>query len=103
MSADISPQTPSSGERDWPAGAADKIVEVVGQIKGQTIRPVKSASRTVVYGLVIAIVAIAIVVLVFIALFRVTDTLLGEMYLAYLVWGLLCTIVGLVLWSKRTA
>ncbi|MCH7787882.1 MAG: hypothetical protein IH940_00395 [Acidobacteria bacterium] len=103
MSENSSPETSSADEHDWPAEAADKIVDLVGQVKGKTTRPAMLAARSLVYGIVLVIVALSIAVLLLVALFRITDYLPGDVYWAYLVWGVLFTTVGLVLWSKRPA
>jgi hypothetical protein len=103
MSEDLTPQSSNAGDRDWPAEAADKIVDIVDQVKDRTTRPTMMAAHGIVYGIVLAMVGVALVILLLIALFRMTTFLPGEVYWAYLGWGVVLTIVGLVLWSKRSA
>ncbi len=90
-----------AGERDWPAEAADRIVDTVDQVRVKTTRPAILAARVIVYGIVLGMVGLAIAVLLIITLFRLSSYLPGEIYWAYFGWGVLFTILGMVLWSKR--
>ncbi|MGY6500777.1 MAG: hypothetical protein ACXIVQ_07810 [Acidimicrobiales bacterium] len=92
--------TPLTG--DWPAQAADAIVDLVATVRDRTVTPLLTVVRGVVYGLVIMMAAVAAVVLLLIATIRLLDIALpGEVWSAYLLLGSVFTVVGLVLWSKR--
>ena len=99
------PQAATSG--DWPAQAADAIVCVVGQVRDKTTGPAITAARGVVYGLLAALLGATAGVLLAIAAVRALDELIEEIvdsretWAAHAVVGLLFTVVGLFLWSKR--
>ena len=87
---------------DWPAQAADAVVDLVGAVRDRTIGPIMLVARALVYGILVLVLATVAVVLLVIALVRVTDWLVpGEVWSAYLVLGSLFTAGGLVLWSMR--
>ena len=96
-----------SGE-DWPAQVADSIENFVGTVRDKTTGPLLAIARAVVYGTFVAVVGLAALVLMVITLVRFVDSYLpdsvfGEehMWATYLLLGLLFTIAGLVLWSRR--
>jgi drug/metabolite transporter (DMT)-like permease len=93
---------PSPAEGDWTVQATDTVVDLVGQVRDKTTGPLLTAARGVVYGIVVVILAVAVVVLLSIALLRFTDGYLpGGVWAAYFVVGAVFTIVGFVLWSQR--
>jgi hypothetical protein len=96
-------------EDDWPTQAADTIERVVGQVRDKTTGPALTASRAVVYGLFAGIVGVAAVIVLAIGAVRAIDAYLpdavfGETHTwaAHLVVGLVFTLAGLLLWSRRT-
>jgi hypothetical protein len=96
-----------SGE-DWPAQVADSIENFVGTVRDKTTGPLLSIAHAVVYGTFEAVVGLAAHDLREIALVRFVDSYLpdsvfGEehVWATYLLLGLLFTIAGLVLWSRR--
>lgn len=101
------PQTGTGA--DWPTEAADLIVRVVGQVRDKTTGPAITAARGVVYGLLAAFLGGTAGILVAIAAVRGLDEGIEELagsretWAAHGVVGLLFTIAGLVLWSKRRA
>lgn len=89
---------------DWPAQTADTIERVVGSIRSKTADPVERIARVVVYGLLAAVLGVAVLVLFTIAAVRFVDVYLpGEVWSAHLLVGVLLTVLGLVLWSKRAS
>ena len=89
---------------DWPAQAADTIERVVGTIRSKTADPVERVARVLVYGLLAAILGIAVLVLFTIAAVRFINAYLpGDVWAAHLLLGVLFTVAGLVLWSKRVS
>jgi hypothetical protein len=103
----VSPPSARAGERspltgDWPAQAADAVVDLVGAVRDRTLGPIMLVARALVYGILVMVLATVAVVLLVIALVRVTDWLVpGEVWSAYLVLGALFTAGGLVMWSLR--
>lgn len=55
---------------DWPAQAADKIVETVDTVRVKTTRPALVAARAVVFGLAAGIIGVVAVVLLLIMAIR---------------------------------
>ncbi|QXC59832.1 hypothetical protein KSP35_15805 [Aquihabitans sp. G128] len=47
---------------EWPAQAADKIVETISTVRDKTTKPALTAARGLVYGLLAAIVGIVAVI-----------------------------------------
>lgn len=103
------PESSNGGSTDWPARAADQIVDIVGSIRDKTTGPALKASRAVVYGLASVFIGVAAAVLLAVGLVRfvnvyLPDAVVGErhMWASYLLIGILFTGVGFFLWSKRT-
>jgi ABC-type nickel/cobalt efflux system permease component RcnA len=94
---------------DWPTQATDMIVKVVGQVRDKTTGPALTVARGLVYGLLAALLGSMVAVLVAIAAVRALDEIIEgitdsrETWLAHGIVGLVFTLVGLVLWSKRRA
>jgi hypothetical protein len=96
---------PATG--DWTVRAADTVDNVVGIVRDKAVAPVTTITRWVVFGLLAAIVGLAVLVLLSIMLVR-----LGVVYLPFdpparRVWiteaalgGIFC-LGGLFLWRKR--
>ncbi len=92
------PVPPLSG--DWPAQAADAVVNVVSTIRDRSVAPLQTVARGIVYGLIIATLAILATGLVVVGLLRLLDNWL-ETWAVYLILGVVFTALGLFLWSKR--
>jgi hypothetical protein len=87
---------------DWPAQAADRVVGLVDSVRNKTTVPLTTAARGVVYGLLAAVMGIAVVLFLAITSVRVLNVYLpGDVWAAHLVVGTLFTLVGFFLWSKR--
>ena len=96
-------EPPATLPDDWPARAADTVVRVVDQVRSKTTRPAILVSRVLVYGFVITFIALTLLVLLLIGLFRFTMLGGGEVYWRYFGWGAVLFLVGALLWSKRVA
>jgi drug/metabolite transporter (DMT)-like permease len=87
---------------DWPAQAADAVVDLVGTVRDRAVEPLLTVVRALVYGIVIVVTATIAVVLVIVALIRGLDLLIpGEVWSAYLVLGAIFTLSGMWFWSRR--
>ena len=87
---------------EWPAHAADRVVSAVDAIRDKTTVPLTTVARALVFGLVAGVLGVGVVVLLAIGAVRAVDAYLpGEVWAAHLLIGLLFTVVGLYLWSKR--
>lgn len=109
-------ETPSPTEAtspltgDWPAQAADAVVDLVETVRDRTIGPLLMVVRALVYGIIIIVVATMAIVLLGIGAFRVVDSYLpaqlvglpaDEVWPSYLFLGLLFTIAGMTCWRFR--
>ncbi len=103
---DATPSSASDGA-DWPAQAADTIVRLVDQVRSKTAGPAITAARGIVYGLLAGLLGAMAAVLAAIIAIRLldeaTEGIFGsrETWIAYLAIGLLFSIGGWLLWSKR--
>ena len=95
---------------DWPAQAADAIERVVGSVRDKTTGPAITVARGVVYGTFALLVGTMVGVLLAVAAVRALDAYLPSavfgdehVWAAHGIVGLLFTVSGMVLWSKRTA
>ena len=93
---------------NWAADLADTIERVVGTVRERTTKPLVTASRGVVFGLLAGILGITAVVLLIIVLTRVTQALLDiwfrhemSVYLSYFIIGGIICLGGLFVLSKR--
>jgi hypothetical protein len=93
---------------NWAADLADTIERVVGSVRERTTKPLVTASRGVVFGLLAGILSITAVVLLIIVLTRATQALLDiwfrhemSVYLSYFIIGGIICLGGLFVLSKR--
>lgn len=91
-------------QHEWPAQAADLVVDVVDRVSSATTGPILTVARGLVYGLAALILGGALLVLVVIALIRGLDVAIpGDVWIVYTGLGALFTLVGMFAWSKRRA
>ncbi len=96
------PARPGVVPADWPAQAADTIVETVDKVRDKTTRPAQIAARAVVYGLLAVVVGSIAVVLLLIGLIRALDNWApGEIWTKYTGIGALFIVAGI--WALRRA
>ncbi|MGD0747135.1 MAG: hypothetical protein ABSB68_04940 [Acidimicrobiales bacterium] len=81
--------------------ALDTIDTVVATVNDKAIRPAIVAARGIVFGVVIAVVAITVVVLFCVGFIRVTTIAGHKIWASYLVLGLIFSAVGAILYSRR--
>lgn len=94
---------PATGaEPDWTDQVADYIVDTVDQVRAKTTAPAFKAARGVVYGVLIAFLAVMVVILLSVAAFRALDYVIpGHVWISYLIVGGVYCLVGVALWSQR--
>ena len=99
------PGTGSGGGTDWAVQVADTVERVVGSIRDKTSLPLVTVARAVVFGLIAAVMALAMTVLVAIALVRAIDVFTGEgnVWIAHFVVGGIFSLAGGFLLRKATA
>ena len=93
---------------NWATDLADTIERVVGSVRERTTKPLVTASRGVVFGLLAGILGITAVVLLIIILTRAMQALLDiwfrhemSVYLSYFIIGGIICLGGLFVLSKR--
>lgn len=94
------PGPASTASADWTVQVADTIESVVGSIRNKTTVPLETIARALVYGIIVATLGVAALVLVTILAVRVIDYVL-PVWAAYAILGGFFTLVGLLLWRKR--
>jgi hypothetical protein len=95
----------SSFTDDLSQRALDTIDTVVATVNDKAIRPAIIAARAVVFGVIIAVVALAVLVLVSIGVVRLTTVYLFDhkVWISYLVLGALFCLGGAFAYSRRGA
>jgi hypothetical protein len=81
--------------------ALETIDTVVATVNDRAIRPAIVAARGIVFGIVIAVVAITVVVLFCVGFIRLTTIAGHRIWASYIVLGLLFSAVGAFLYSRR--
>jgi hypothetical protein len=100
------PAAPAARD-DWAAQAADTIDRVVTGLGDKTAKPLTTVAAGIVYGLVIAVVGVALLILVAVAAVRALDSYLPIHPHARAVWigdgivGGIFTLAGLLVWRTR--
>lgn len=107
----VAPSAPESS--DWPKQATDSIVRVVDSVRDKTAGPAVTAARAVVYGSILALLALPLFLLLLIGAMRALErafimigerfeisVLLQPMWLVYFVFGFLFFLVGLRFWAR---
>ncbi len=106
----VSTSTPAPGAAgvsdllgdDWPAQTADTIERFVGTVRSKTTEPVERVVRAVVYGLLAAVLGIVALVILAVAAVRFVNAYLpGDVWAAHLLIGVVFSLAGLFLWSRR--
>lgn len=94
---------PATTDDDWSAKATDAIVQQIDKVRDATVGPATKAAKGLVYGVVAIVLGILCTVMLVVGLIRGLDLLLPyQVWLPYLVLGVLFTVVGVVLWGRRT-
>ena len=94
------PSVPSTG--DWPAQAADLIVNTVGAVRDRTTGTILTVARVAVFGILAVVLGVVVIVLTIIALIRLLDVILpSSVWLPYLVVGVASLIGGLLVFRRR--
>ncbi len=81
--------------------ALDAIDSVVASVNDKAIRPAIVAARGIVFGVIIAVIGIADLVLFCVGFIRLTTIAGHRIWASYIVLGLIFSVVGAVLYSRR--
>lgn len=98
-------RTPSPGgmiPSEWPAQAADTIVDTIAKVRDRTTKPAIVAARGLVYGLMAGVVGIIAFVLLLILIVRLwANYVPGHVWVIYAIF--FAVFSGLGLWMLRRA
>jgi hypothetical protein len=104
-SAAAGASVPPLSQADWPAKVADTIEDVVGSVQDRVVRPLILVSRGIVFGIIIAVMAILLSVVMAIAVVRLLDVYAfgGRVWASDALLGAILVLGGGFAWTKRTA
>lgn len=87
---------------DWHLLATEKIVSTVDQVRIKTSGPAIGVARTVVFGLLGALLALVAGIILLIGIVRLLNVAIPkDVWLVYLILGGVFVALGALLWSKR--
>jgi hypothetical protein len=97
--------TPGSAQSEWPAKVADTIEDVVGAVHDRVVRPLTVVARGIVFGIIIAVMAIALSILAAIAVVRLLDVYAfgGRVWASDALLGAILVLAGAFAWTRRRA
>ena len=79
---------------EWPAQAADAIVDAVGKVRDKTTKPAITAARGLVYGVLILVVATVAGILFLIGAVHALEHVPGHIWTIYAVFAALFLLPG---------
>ena len=85
---------------DWTTQVADTIDSVVGTVRDKTTVPAETFARALVYGVLIAVMGTAAVLLLTTGVVRLLDNWLS-IWAVYLIVGGFFTAAGMFCWAFR--
>jgi len=86
---------------EWPAQAADKIVETISTVRDKTTKPALTAARALVYGLLAAIVGTVALIVVLVLVVRLyANYVPGNVWPLYAGLAVLMIVGGSLLLKK---
>ena len=83
------------------ARALDTIDTVVATVNDRAVRPAVVAARSIVFGIVIAVIGLTVVIMFCIGFIRLTTIAGHRIWASYIVLGLIFSAVGAVLYTRR--
>ncbi len=97
------PALPPPPDDDWTVEALDRIDALIEKVRSNSTDRLARIARLVVFGLLIAIMAITTLVLATIALVRaLNEAIPGQVWVVYLILGAIFVALGMFLWSQKT-
>ena len=93
----------SLSQAEWPAKVADTIEDVVESVQDRVVRPLILAARGLVFGIIIATMALVLSVVMAIALVRLLDVYAfgGRVWASDALLGVILVLGGGYAWTKR--
>ncbi len=87
---------------EWSDQAVDTIEKVVVGIREKAVLPIERASRMIVFGVFVGILAICAFTLLLIALLRILSIALPAVWLAWMIEGVGVSLLGYFVWRHRS-
>jgi hypothetical protein len=87
---------------EWPAQAADAIVDTISKVRDKTTRPIVIAARGLVYGVLALIIGTVAVILLLVGITRFLTNWM-EVWVVYTALAVLFSIGGAVLLRKANS
>ncbi len=96
---------PGLSQADWPAKVADTVQDAVETVQDRVVRPLVIGARGLVFGIIIAVMALIFVVVMCIALVRILTVYVfdGRVWASYTLLGAIFVVAGVFAWSRRGA
>lgn len=88
---------------DWVQRIPDFLERIATKIRSMTVDPAAKFLTVLTVGLVAMMMVTVALIFLFIGIFRILGELVDHMWIVYAGVGGLFLILGLFLWSKRTA
>lgn len=89
---------------EWPAQAADAIVDTIAKVRDRTTRPAIIAARGIVYGLLAGVMGLVAVILLITAIVRIWDVYVPRpIWVLYALFAIGFSVGGAVLLKKANA
>ena len=86
---------------EWPAQAADTIVDTIGKVRDKTTTPILLGARGLVYGIVGGVLGTIAFFLVLVLIVRVwANYVPGHVWIIYAIFAVVFSTVGLILLRK---
>ena len=97
--------TPGGSQAEWPAKVADTIEDVVEAVQDRVVRPLILVARGLVFGIIIATMALVLSVVMAIAVVRLLDVYVfgGRVWASDALLGAILVLGGGFAWTKRGA
>jgi predicted metal-binding membrane protein len=94
----------TQGSSDWVTAAVDTVERYVSLVRDNATSKLVTVLRFVIYGVIAVVIGLMLAVLFLIGLVRAVNVALpGDVWAAHLLIGAVLTVVGLFVWSRRTA
>ena len=86
---------------EWPAQAADTIVDTIAKVRDRTTKPALTAARGLVYGLVAAVIGSVAFFLLLVIIVRVwANYVPGHVWVIYAIFAVVFSTGGLIMLRK---
>lgn len=86
---------------EWPAQAADAIVDTISKVRDKTTQPAQVAARAAVYGLLAGVVGVVALVLLLVLAVRLwANYVPGHVWIIYAILAVAFAVPGVILLRK---